>query len=71
VGTATRLGLDTSSAGALRSDWNESMDVPLDETRRIDNEHAARGGFRGSRSADIAAHRESVIARARTQRTSP
>ncbi len=61
---------DREMVRALRRDWNESMDVPLDEARQIHNEHAARGGFRGSRAVDIAARRESVVARARTQRTS-
>jgi enoyl-CoA hydratase len=60
---------DREMVRALRRDWNESMGVPLDEARRIHEEHAARGGFRASQAADIAARREAVIARARIQRT--
>jgi enoyl-CoA hydratase len=60
---------DREMVRALRQDWNESMDVPLDQARRIHEDHAARGGFQGPRAPDIAARREAVIARARNQRT--
>lgn len=58
---------DRAMVGALRRDWRESMGVPVDEALRIHYQHAARGGFDGASGADIAARRETVIARARDQ----
>jgi hypothetical protein len=52
----------------LRNDWNVSMGVPIADGHRIHMDHGAKGGYRGSTAADIAAKREAVIARAKQQR---
>jgi enoyl-CoA hydratase len=52
----------------LRRDWTATDRLPLDEARRVHQEHGARGGFGRARGADIASRREAVIARAHDQR---
>ncbi|HVV30177.1 MAG TPA: enoyl-CoA hydratase [Mycobacteriales bacterium] len=59
---------DRDMVRALRRDWRESAGLPLDEASRVHYEHATRGGFTGAAGADIAARRDAVIQRARTQR---
>ncbi|WP_293681322.1 enoyl-CoA hydratase [uncultured Phenylobacterium sp.] len=53
---------------ALRADWDESVDVPVAEGRRVHTRHAIDGGFGRNRGEDIAARREAVLARSRDQR---
>ena len=53
---------------ALRADWNESMGVPVAEGRRVHARHAVAGGFGRNRGEEIAARREAVLARSRSQR---
>lgn len=59
---------DREMVRALRRDWDASTGVPIEEARRIHHDHAARAGFLAARATDLAARRESVIARAHTQR---
>ena len=37
----------------LRQDWTATDRLPLDEARRVHQEHGARGGFGRARGADI------------------
>ena len=53
---------------ALRADWDESMDVPVSEGRRVHHRHALDGGFGRNRGEEIAARRDAVLARSRAQR---
>lgn len=59
---------DKRMISAMRRDWDESMHLPLAQAREVHARHAVEGGFRGSRGADIAARRETVLARSKTQR---
>jgi hypothetical protein len=54
--------------GAMRRDWDENMGLALADARRVHREHGVKGGFGGSRGADIAGRRESVLERSRAQR---
>ena len=58
---------DRGMVAAMRRDWDESMGVPVNEGHRIHRQHGAAAGFHASGS-DIAARRETVIARAHAQR---
>lgn len=53
---------------ALRADWDESVDVPVAEGRRVHARHAIDGGFGRNTGAQIAERRAGVLARSRDQR---
>ena len=53
---------------ALRADWDDSVDIPVAEGRRVHARHARDGSFGGNRGAEIAERREAVLARSRDQR---
>lgn len=59
---------DPGMVAAMRRDWDASMGPPLAEARRIHRGHAIAGDFARSRGADIAARRDAVLQRSRTQR---
>jgi enoyl-CoA hydratase len=61
---------DRAMVTTMRRDWDASYGPPIEEARRIHDNHAREGGFRGASSAGIADRREAVLARARTQRRS-
>jgi len=51
----------------MRDDWNATTGVSLDEARSIHAEHQRRSSSNRS-GADIASHRDEVLARSRRQR---
>jgi enoyl-CoA hydratase len=53
---------------AMRRDWDESMHVPMAQAREVHARHATEGGWRAGTGADIAARRETVLARSKEQR---
>ena len=54
----------------MRRDWDASNGTPIDEARRIHEDHGREGGFRsGATAASIAEHREAVLERARSERS--
>ena len=59
---------DPVMISAMRRDWDASWGTPIAEARRIHQGHAVAGGFGRNRGSDIAARRETVLARSRTQR---
>jgi enoyl-CoA hydratase len=59
---------DPKMIRAMRTDWDANMGTPVNDAHRIHGEHAVAGGFTGSKGADIAGRRETVLARSRTQR---
>jgi enoyl-CoA hydratase len=59
---------DPAMVSIMRADWDANAGAPLAEARRIHAQHAIGGGFTRSRGADIAGHREAVLARSRDQR---
>jgi enoyl-CoA hydratase len=60
---------DRRMVATMRHDWDATSGTTIDEARRIHQEHAEGGGFRGAASAEgIAARRDAVLARSRTQR---
>jgi enoyl-CoA hydratase len=59
---------DPRMIAAMRRDWDESMGLPVAEARRVHRRHAIDGDFGRSRGADIAARREAVLERSRSQR---
>jgi enoyl-CoA hydratase len=59
---------DPAMVTAMRGDWDANMGTPLADARRIHADHARGGGFGRSRGEDIAARRERVLQRSRTQR---
>ena len=61
---------DRGMVAAMRVDWDATGELPIADARRIHMEHAVRGGFTGKGGAEIAAHREAVLGRAREQRGS-
>jgi enoyl-CoA hydratase len=62
---------DRAMVATMRRDWDASYGTPLEEARKIHDDHARQGGFReGSSAAGIADRRDAVLARARTQRPS-
>ncbi len=62
---------DRAMVATMRRDWDASYGTPLEEARKIHDDHAGEGGFReGSSAAGIADRRDAVLARARTQRPS-
>jgi enoyl-CoA hydratase len=59
---------DRRMIAAMREDWDESMGPPVAEGRRIHSAHRKQAGYDQSRGEDIAARRETVLARSRDQR---
>jgi enoyl-CoA hydratase len=60
---------DRPMVATMRRDWDANYGTPLEQARLIHEEHGRKGGFRESSSAaGIAARREAVLARSRTQR---
>lgn len=59
---------DKTMISAMRADWDESMGVPVAEGRKVHGRHARDGGWGQSKGADIAARRETVLARSKEQR---
>jgi enoyl-CoA hydratase len=60
---------DRGMVAMMRDDWNETTGVPIDEARRIHGEYQTRSASNRS-GADIAGHRDAVLARSREQRQS-
>jgi enoyl-CoA hydratase len=62
---------DRAMVSTMRRDWDASNGTTIAQARKIHEEHGREGGFRErSSAAGIAARRESVLARSRTQRGS-
>jgi enoyl-CoA hydratase len=60
---------DAGMVATMRRDWDASNGTPIEQARRIHEEHARLGGFRAqAAAAGIAAHRDAVLDRSRTQR---
>ena len=59
---------DPAMIGAMRRDWDENVGLAVADARRVHRDHAIKGGFGGSRGADIAGRRETVLERSRAQR---
>ena len=63
---------DRGMVAAMRADWQAANGTPIEEARRIHEEHARRGGFTDRATATgIAAHRDGVLERSRRQRPLP
>jgi enoyl-CoA hydratase/carnithine racemase len=58
---------DPSMVNGMRRDWDETGGLPLAEAHARHIENSRAGGFSGATGDAIAARREAVIARAKTQ----
>jgi enoyl-CoA hydratase len=62
---------DRAMVSTMRRDWDATNGTTIEQARKIHLEHGREGGFhQGSSAAGIAARREAVLARSRTQRGS-
>jgi enoyl-CoA hydratase len=59
---------DPKMIAAMRRDWDANVGGPVAEARQVHRQHAIDGGFVHSQGADIAARREAVLDRSRSQR---
>lgn len=59
---------DKAMVSAMRRDWDESMGLPIAQGREVHLRHRLGGGYGTSRGEDIAARRETVLARSKEQR---
>ncbi|HXY92878.1 MAG TPA: enoyl-CoA hydratase [Acidimicrobiia bacterium] len=59
---------DRGMVAAVRAAWDATTGLPITDAQRIHLEHAARSSSHHS-GAEIAAHRDAVLARSRDQRT--
>ena len=60
---------DRAMVMAMRRDWDASGGTPIEEARRIHEEHGRRGGFREqATAAGIASRRDAVLQRSHAQR---
>jgi enoyl-CoA hydratase len=59
---------DPRMIAAMRHDWDANVGAPIAEARQVHRQHAIDGGFVHSKGADIAARREAVLDRSRSQR---
>jgi enoyl-CoA hydratase len=72
--TALRLAASIAEAdrgmvAAMREDWDATGGIPVREARRQHLEYARDAGYAGQATADaIAARREAVLGRSRSQR---
>jgi enoyl-CoA hydratase len=62
---------DRGMVAAVRRDWDATDRLPLDEAHRVHLEHGRAAGSRSRTGEDLAAHRDAVLRRSRTQRTTP
>ena len=60
---------DRAMVRAMREDWDATSGAPVGEARRMHLENARLAGYAGQATADgIAARRDAVLDRSRTQR---
>ncbi len=62
---------DRDMVAAMRRDWDVTDRLPLEEAHRVHLELGRAAGSRSRTGEDLAAHRDAVLARSRTQRQSP